>query len=139
MAKLSKAERKSKKAKKKAEATRSGEVFERRLGYDADFYADEAGREIEAVRADFVVKPEWYYGMFRAGEIHYRREQVQALCSDRQWHVEKDTACALCRDEEGAVTLLSDAELKESWKRIATSTSRLDLGKGKRTGDEASR
>lgn len=127
MAKMSKAERKAQKAKQKAEKTPPSEVPERDLGYDADYYADDAGNEIEAVRADFVIKPQWYRDMFRAGDIHYRKEQVQAFCSDGQWHAEKDTACALCRDANGTVMLLGDAELAKRWKRVATSMSHLKV------------
>lgn len=124
MAKMSKSERKALKNKQNESNKKSDtKVVERELGYDADYYEDENGEEIECVRVDFVKKPKWYYDMFRAGEIHYRNNELQAKCSDGQWHAEKDVKSCLAKRKDGTVVLLSDAQLKDGWHQVATSSS----------------
>lgn len=132
--KLSKAERKALNAQKKRDADNAKQethsVEERDLGYDADFYRNEAGEEVEAVRPDFVIKPSWYADMFRADEIKYLADGAHVLASDGQWHVEKDTACMIFRHVDGRVELVSDKDAKANgWTRVATSTSHLKLSK----------
>lgn len=125
MAKMSKAERKAAKQQNHKANAVNAEITERDLGYDADYFVDEHGNEIELVRVDFVKKPEWYYDMFRAKKIRYRSNELQALCSDGKWYSDKDTKSGLARKADGDIVLLSDAELKEKWTRVATSTSKL--------------
>lgn len=132
--KLSKAERKAMNAQKKRDADaakqETHDVEERDLGYDADFYRNDAGEEVEAIRPDFVIKPAWYADMFRAGEIHYRADGAHVLASDGQWYIEKDTACMIFRHGDGCVELVSDKDAKANgWTRMATSTSHLKLSK----------
>lgn len=132
--KLTKAERKAQKAAAKNEkATATSDpmnMAERDLGYDADFYmsADSAD-EIEAVRVDFVVKPKWYNEMFIDGRIHYRSGELQAQYADGSWHADKDLKCVLARRSDGSVVIIGDDELNNGWKKIATSTSCLNLPK----------
>lgn len=132
--KLTKAERKAQKAaakNEKANAT-SGlmNVAERDLGYDADFYTNaDSAEEIEAVRVDFVVKPKWYNEMFIDGRIHYRSGELQVQYDDGSWHAGKDLKCVLARCADGSVAIIGDDELNSGWKKIATSTSRLNLPK----------
>lgn len=134
MKKLTKAERKAQKAaakNEKANATSgSTNVVERDLGYDADFYVStDSTEEIEAVRVDFVIKPKWYNEMFNDERIHYRSGELQAQYGDGSWHAGKDLKCVLARRSDGSVTIIGDDELSSRWKKIATSTSRLNLQK----------
>lgn len=124
--KMSKAERKAAKAAQKKEqpqATQS-DIEERALGYDADFYVNEAGEEIECVRIDFVRKPAWYNEMFCAGDIHYKNNELQALCSDGTWQAGKDIKSCLARTCDEQIFLLGDDELKKAWRQVATSSSK---------------
>lgn len=134
--KLTKAERKSQKAaakNEKANATGgSMNVVERDLGYDADFYVStDSAEEIEAVRVDFVAKPKWYNEMFFDGRIHYRSSELQVQYDDGSWHAGKDLKCVLARRSDGSIVIIGDEELNSGWKKIATSTSRLNLPKCK--------
>lgn len=127
MAKMSKAERKALKEQQKNEKknTQPVQIEERNLGYDADFYVSSDGIEIECVRIDFVRKPDWYNDMFISGDIHYRRNELQAKCSDGQWHAGKDIKSCLAKNaSDGTVLLLTDEDLANSgWTMTATSSS----------------
>lgn len=127
MAKMSKAERKEAKAKQHAneKKDKTSSIPERSFEYDADVYVNAGGEEIECVRIDFVKKPKWYEDMFRAGDIHYRNNELQARCSDGEWHAGKDMKCCLAKHSNGTIVLLADEELKEGWQIAATSSSNI--------------
>lgn len=126
--KLTKAERKALNAKKKAQdddSNKTTDVAERDLGYDADFYVNADGEEVESVRSDFVVKPEWYKRMFRNGQIRYTTNELQVQCNDGTWHAGRDVKCSLVRFADEKVMIIGEEELKKNWKRVATTSSRL--------------
>lgn len=127
MAKMSKSERKALKKQNqnndKNNENKDVEIIDRDLGYDADFYVDGNGNEIECVRVDFVIKPRWYLDIRADKRMLYHMTTIEYTDTDGNTYEEKDIASCIAKYPDGKIRLVPDSETK-SWQKVATSSSK---------------